>query len=295
MEKVTKEKTNKEKIADWFYSERDYNEGLSLLKTAAPQHKGLYKTLDRGDIYDNKQHLTYQLFKISGLTDNRLLKGVPDLKIVPDTNTDPGAEEKLPGEETKEKVPGDEDGAKEPEEETGEKLNNENSDLMYKFYLELSIEDKLLFDQLTARQKECYNDRAIAHSQMADLGDDNSEETIAHRIAYLGKIDELTQITEYIHNVKINWLKTGVKPTEEVLSWYPVAEKEEEADKKDVNDIPEIELQNELAKVRTRLSKATKKLKDLTGEKLKEAQKKFDADTELKSELIAKIDAIRNK
>ena len=259
-----------DQINEWFYSDRNYNTGLSLLKEVITNHKGLIKTLERGDINDNMQHLTYNLFKISDHKNESIcyvkaFKPNPEAKKLFIAKMIKTVNEILPSKDTE-------------------------ADLNF---TEGSKEAKLLA-KIIERQKKYYNDRAKAHKALAHHGDNNDSYSVERRKEYLGYIDELTKQVDYLHNVKQQWKQTGIMPSERVLIWEPEAAAEEKQEII-VDNIPEVDLQSELAKVRSRLSKYTKKMKDLSGSKLQAIKVKQTKDEALKAELTSKLNAVRSK
>ncbi|MFZ4413888.1 MAG: hypothetical protein ACOYOV_12460 [Bacteroidales bacterium] len=260
-------KTVKQLINEWFDGARNYAEGLALLEKANPNLRALVKHLRRGESAEKMKHLTYALFKISDHTDARIC----DSKIT-------GV--KLPAKPKK--VTG---GKKEVKENPGIELGFDKETPEY-----------ILLARIIERKKTIYNERALAHKAMTDLGDDNSAEIVSKRIEFLAKIDHCTKIVDYLHAQEIAWKESGVTPDAIILEWIPIAEAPAE-EKKDiiVGDIAEVDLQLELQKVRSRLSKYPAKIEKYTGDKLEEIKVKQADDIKLKEELTQKLNAIRTK
>ena len=262
----------KNQINNWFKGDRNYKKGLSLLKEAGFSQRGLLKTLERGETKDNKQHLAFQLFKISDHKDPKICKAQKDEKII---------------------IPPADGVVKEnpPADGSSPFVNHDE--------IELSFEDgtpeAILLAQIVEKQKSHYNKRAQAHKEMTDLGDSNEAEIVANRQEFLAIIEHHTSFVNYLHNVKQQWKESGIMPKESVLIWEPEELIPETKSDIIVDNIPEVDLQSELAKVRSRLSKYAKNMKELSGNKLQAMKAKQTKDEALKAELTVKLNAIRNK
>jgi len=275
------EKSIQAQINEWFHGDRNYKTGLSLLKESGFNQRGLLKTFEKGESKDNKLHLVYQLFKISDHTDPKICN---EKKVEKDKTKNKVAATFLP--------PANVIPSKPPVADTTNAIDDN----------ELSFtagSDKaILLAQITEKQKSHYNKRAQAHKEMSELGDINDADTVSKRVEFLNVIAKHTEIVDYLHNVKKQWKETGVIPDEEVLTFEPEQDQESEPDGDKnvvVDEIPAVDLHNELAKVRSRLSKYSKKMKDLSGKKLKAMQEKQAKDEALKVELTTKLNAVRNK
>ena len=259
-----------EQINEWFYGKRDYQQGLDLLEKASQNQRSLIKQLKRGNIGDNMQHLTYHLFKISDHVDETVCN---PLKVLPTEKNKTFKKEVKPVSETENPI-----------------LESDDP------FIPKSDEDQKFYAQIIAYQKFQYNERMLAHKEMSGLGDNNTEAIVNRRKELLSIIDTITQIVDFIHNQKLAWKETGVKPDGSILQWVPEPEPAAEEKKEVVvDDIPTVDLQLELGKVRSRLSKYAKKMKDLSGKKLDAMKAKQTADLKLKTELSTQINAVRNK
>lgn len=85
-------------------------------------------------------------------------------------------------------------------------------------------EEAALYDKIVKFQKDCYNARAVTHKDMVALGDVNTEDNIAKRVALLHDIDNFTKIVNYLHQQKLSWKETGIAPDISILDWKPVEE-----------------------------------------------------------------------
>lgn len=290
MQKIDKEL--KDQINKWFEGDRNYKIGLSLLKEAGFNQKGLLKTLDKGENKDNKTHLCHQLFKISDHTDPKIKSANSkiDKSKTPKKDNKPKKEVVIKGVKGKTKidpVPGTKIGGFLPDINISE-VHPE---------VDLSFEDgtpeAILLAKIIERQKVFYNLRSMSHTEMTKLGDDNTESIIAKRKEYLDIIKHSTLIVDFLHDKKIEWKVSGIMPDVSILEWVPELEAEEKKEIKNVDEIPAIDLQSELAKVRSRLSKYTKKMKDLSGKKLDAMKAKQTEDLKLKDDLTKQINDLR--
>jgi hypothetical protein len=259
-----------DQVNEWFFTERNYDVGLSLLKEVLTNHKGLIKNLERGNICDNMQHLTYNLFKISDHKNESIC-------YVKTFKPNPVAKKLFkPVAKTDIKI---------------EPIQNSEVDLNFTD----GSEEAILLAQIIRLQKKYYNERARAHNALVHHGDNNDSYSVEKRKEYLSEIETLTKQVDYLHNVKQEWKQTGVMPSERVLLWEPEEQLPESKPDIIVDNIPEVDLQSELAKVRSRLSKYAKKVKELSGNKLQAMKAKQTKDEALKAELTVKLNAIRNK
>ncbi len=253
-------------IKNWFESERDFKEGVDLLEETAPTMRAMIKHIRRKDTPENRVHLTYQLFKLSGLTDESICNAKAKAKKITE----------VPVFDIKKDLGHDD-------------INEFN-------FGPTDVDDKIFFDKIVSYQKDCYNSRAVTHKEMIDLGDMNTEDIISKRKALLHTIDNFTKIVDYLHLQKLEWKETGVKPEETILVWKPTEIITElEKVKVDVEVFSDLDLSGELAKVRSRLSKYPAKIAQYSGEKLVDVQQKQAADEILKAELISKIEIQRSK
>lgn len=253
-------------INDWFHSNRDYKTGLILLEDASPNSRALLKHLKRAETTESKQHLAYQLFKISDHSDENICNAVVVSKI---ENADNLSE--IPHLDLLAAGP--------------EMILEENG---------ISDDEKILLAKLVERQKKYYNLRAVAVKKMNLLGNDNSQAIIEERLDYLAIISDCTSIVDFLYHQKMAWLETSVAPDVSILTWIPEVESEH-PEVIPVEKIADVDLQSELSKVRVRLSKYTKKIENASGKKLVALKKKQEEDLKLKQKFIDQIDAVRSK
>ena len=252
-------------VNDWFFTDRNYQKGLALLEECY-NNKAMLKNLNRGENEERHSHLTYQLFIVSDHTDQRICTTITkkidmETKAVKVIKTD------------------------DPIIDATDQLNQL-----------IAGKDKDLLAKIIARQKKYYNLRAIAHKDIVLVGSRNTEEQKFKRKQLIESVDQCTKIVDYLYQVKLDWLNTKVIPDESVLNWIPQdVFIEKEVKQVEVENIPDIELQKELGNVRNRLSKYKAKINLASGKKLADILAKQAADLQLKEELTAKIDAVRNK
>lgn len=255
-------------INDWFKGDRNYNLGLSLLKEAGFSQRGLLKTLERGETKDNKLHLTYNLFKYSDYTDKKICfvhkKENSEAKVIKRFKT--------------------------PSIDVSSFVNHDEIELSFKD----GTQEAILLAKIIKKQKSNYNARAQAHKEMTNLGDSNDDKIVSKRKEFLSLIKNYTSVVDYLHNIKLKWKQTGIMPDKSVLDFEGIKHEEQNI-LLDVEKIPEVDLHNELAKVRSRLSKYPHKMKVLSGKKLDALKEKKAADEKLKSELIKQLNAVRSK
>jgi hypothetical protein len=263
----TENKTSKEMINDWFLGKRDYKTGIILLEDTTPNARALLKHLKRNETADNKKHLAYQLFKISDHTDENIC--VDDFLSPDEKNND---------------IP-------------MEIIQNENLATIPELVLEksgISDDEKIFLAKLVERQKKYYNLRAVAYKKMKLLGNDNSQAIIEERQDYLAIISDCTAIVDFLYQQKMAWIETSVPPDASVLTWIPEVESEH-TEAIPVNEIPPIDLNVELSKVRSRLSKYDAKIKNASAKKLKDLTAKKEVDIKLKNDLIEQIKSLKSK
>jgi len=261
----TENKTTKDMINDWFHSKRDYKTGLILLEDASPNSRALLKHLKRAETTESRQHLAYQLFKISDHTDENICNAVvSEIENADNLSDIPHPDLLAVGPET---------------------ILEENG---------ISADEKILLAKLVERQKKYYNLRAVAFKKMNLLGNDNTQAIIEERLDYLAIISDCTAIVDFLYQQKMAWLETSVAPDVSVLTWIPEVESEH-PEVIPIEKIADVDLQSELSKVRVRLSKYTKKIENASGKKLVALKKKQEEDLKLKQKLIDQIDAVRSK
>jgi len=289
-----KPKTVKQLINEWFDGERNYTEGLNLLERASPNLRSLIKHLRRGENTEKMKHLTYALYKISDYSDPKICDGkIAELKKIAKPKKEKAKGKNESKKDIKKIVVPDNKITSKSDLPLGDKKEAESD-------IELSFKDgspeAILLAKIIERQKAVYNERALAHKQMTDLEDDNSEETVCKRMELLAKIEHCAKIVDYLHAQKLSWKESGITPDEIILEWIPITEASAE-EKKDliVEDIAEVDLQLELQKVRSRLSKYPAKIEKYTGDKLAEIKAKQAEDLKLKEELTLKLNDLRNK
>ena len=187
-------------IKNWLYGERDFKKGIELLEDNAPNMRTLIKHIRHKETPENVGHLTYQLFKLSGLTDESICY-IPVIK-----------EPSLLG-STELQIPKVEKEIKEiPAFEIGGNLAHD--DINEFDFGPTNPDETVFYDDIIKYQKDCYNARAVTHKELVDLGDLNTEDIISKRVALLHTIDNFTKIVDYIHIKKLEWKETGVKPDE---------------------------------------------------------------------------------
>ncbi|MFZ4412678.1 MAG: hypothetical protein ACOYOV_06310 [Bacteroidales bacterium] len=262
----TENKTSKEMINGWFLGKRDYKTGLILLEVASPNSRALLKHLKRAETIESKQHLAYQLFKISDHIDENICNAevVSEIENTDNLSDIPHPDLLAVGPET---------------------ILEENG---------ISAVEKILLAKLVERQKKYYNLRAVAFKKMKLLGNDNSQAIIEERQDYLAIISDCTAIVDFLYYQKMNWLETSVAPDVSILTWIPEIESEH-TEVIPVNEIPPIDLNVELSKVRSRLSKYDAKIKNASAKKLDELLLKKESDEKLKADLISQIKSLKSK
>lgn len=298
----------KSQINEWFNGKRNYKEGLSLLKEAGFMQRGLLKTLEKCETKDNIKHLTWHLFKISDHTDPKIcdVKKTEEKPKVVKTGknakniTTPPANTPHPAPALPAATPPPPPPASDEENQEDIPPSGGNSHFVNHNEIEFTFEsgsvEAILMAKIIERQKEYYNMRAKVHSEMVELGDSNEADIVEKRKAYLEQIENFTAIVDFLHNQKLAWKESGTMPEESILEWVPEPEADEDDDKKnDVNNIADVDLQKELSKVRSRLSKYLSKIEKAQGPKLEELKKKKAVDEALKADLINRINVITGK
>ncbi len=265
---ITEKSINKE-VQNWFDGDRDFNAGVALLEQFSPNMRTMIKHIRNKDTPENRSHLTYQLFKLSGLTD----ESICTKKI----------------ESSKPKV---EEIIQVPVYDINKDLNHD--DINEFDFGPTDSAEKVFYDQIVEFQKTCYNARAVTHKEMVALGDVNTTEIVAKRKALLQEIDNFTKIVDYLHQQKLSWKETGIKPDDTILEWKPdsIPEAHEEPNL-NVDTIPDLDLQTQLSNVRSRLSKYEKKITAASGKKLEALVQKKANDELLKFQLLAKLETIK--
>ena len=269
-------------IKNWLEGERDFKKGIDLLEDNAPNMRTLIKHIRHKETPENVEHLAYQLFKLSGMTDESICyRPITETISLPDS--------------TALQIPKVEKEIKEtPAFEIGGNLAHD--DINEFDFGPTNPDETAFYDDIIKYQKDCYNARAVTHKELVELGDLNTEDIISKRVALLHTIDNFTKIVDYIHLKKLEWKETGVKPDESILVWQPTEViPEPEKPKVDVEVFSDLDLSGELAKVRSRLSKYPVKIAKYSGDKLADVQQKQAADEILKTELISKIEIQRSK
>ena len=76
-------------IKNWLEGERDFKKGIDLLEDNAPNMRTLIKHIRHKETPENVEHLAYQLFKLSGMTDESIcyrpfvkVVNLPDSKVI---------------------------------------------------------------------------------------------------------------------------------------------------------------------------------------------------------------------
>ena len=274
-----KEKTIIHQINEWFEGDRNYKEGINLLEEAAPNMRAMIKHLKRAETTESIEHLSYQLFKISDHTDENICNSLKKKKADKKQESKKPVDKEIPTTTS-----------------SHQEISKSTDHEIISAFIPDSLEDKDFWSKIILRQKKYYNMRAMSHKNLVLLGDSNAPEIVADRKILLETINDCGLIVDFLHNQKLAWANSGLKPEASILNWVP----EEisvlaEIPKMQVDEIPAVDLQSELAKVRSRLSKYPSKLKKFSGKKLDVIIQKKAEDEKLKEDLIKQIDAVRNK